>query len=98
MKFDELPAQQLSMRDALSRAARAGRAPLASRGDLVARLLARLPFKLTRAQVRAWGEIERDLAAAHPMNRLLQGDVGSGKTVVAAAAAVRAVECGWQAA
>jgi ATP-dependent DNA helicase RecG len=72
--------------------------PLAPRGDLVARLLARLPFKLTRAQVRAWGEIERDLVAAHPMNRLLQGDVGSGKTVVAAAAAVRAVEGGWQAA
>jgi len=98
MKFDELLAQQLSMRMHY-RARRAQAAPpLAPRGDLVARLLARLPFKLTRAQVRAWGEIERDLAAAHPMNRLLQGDVGSGKTVVAAAAAVRAVECGWQAA
>ena len=70
--------------------------PLASRGDLVARLLARLPFKLTRAQVRAWGEIERDLAAAHPMNRLLQGDVGSGKTVVAAARGGACVESGWQ--
>ena len=98
MKFDELLAQQLSMRMHY-RARRAQAAPpLAPRGDLVARLLAQLPFKLTRAQVRAWGEIERDLAAAHPMNRLLQGDVGSGKTIVAAAAAVRAVECGWQAA
>ena len=98
MKFDELLAQQLSMR--MHYRARRGQAapPLAPRGDLVARLLAHLPFKLTRAQVRAWGEIERDLAAAHPMNRLLQGDVGSGKTIVAAAAAVRAVECGWQAA
>jgi ATP-dependent DNA helicase RecG len=98
MKFDELLAQQLSMRMHY-RARRAQAAPpLAPRGDLVARLLAQLPFKLTRAQVRAWGEIEHDLAAAHPMNRLLQGDVGSGKTIVAAAAAVRAVECGWQAA
>ncbi len=98
MKFDELLAQQLSMRMHY-RARRAQAAPpLPPRGDLVARLLAQLPFKLTRAQLRAWGEIERDLAAAHPMNRLLQGDVGSGKTIVAAAAAVRAVECGWQAA
>ncbi|MGH8682606.1 MAG: ATP-dependent DNA helicase RecG, partial [Burkholderiales bacterium] len=48
--------------------------------------------------VRARGEIERDLAAPHPMHRLLQGDVGSGKTIVAAAAALRAVENGWQAA
>jgi ATP-dependent DNA helicase RecG len=98
MKFDELLAQQLSMRMHY-RARRAQAAPpLALGGELVARLVAGLPFTLTRAQARAWGEIERDLAAAHPMNRLLQGDVGSGKTIVAAAAAVRAVERGWQAA
>ncbi len=98
MKFDELLGQQLSMR-LHYRARRRDRAPaLAPAATLTARLLDRLPFRLTRAQVRAWNEIQHDLAAAHPMNRLLQGDVGSGKTVVAALAALRAVEHGWQAA
>jgi ATP-dependent DNA helicase RecG len=98
MKFDELLGQQLSMR-LHYRARRRDRAPaLAPTATLTARLLDRLPFRLTRAQVRAWNEIQRDLAEAHPMNRLLQGDVGSGKTVVAALAALRAVEHGWQAA
>jgi len=98
MKFDELLGQQLSMRMHY-RARRAQRAPaLRGTGTLTCALLARLPFRFTRAQVRAWGEIERDLAASHPMHRLLQGDVGSGKTVVAAAACLRAVESGWQAA
>lgn len=58
----------------------------------------RLPFRLTHAQRRAWGEIRRDLARPHPMNRLLQGDVGSGKTVVAFLAAVAAAEHGRQSA
>jgi ATP-dependent DNA helicase RecG len=98
MKFDELLGQQLSMRIHY-RARRAQAAPaLAPDGELAGRLLRRLPFRLTPAQLRAWGEIERDLAAGHPMNRLLQGDVGSGKTIVAALAAVRAVERGWQSA
>jgi ATP-dependent DNA helicase RecG len=98
MKFDELLGQQLSMRMHY-RARRRDRAPaLAPAATLTARLLDGLPFRLTRAQVRAWNEIQRDLAEAHPMNRLLQGDVGSGKTVVAALAALRAVEHGWQAA
>jgi len=57
-----------------------------------------LPFRLTGAQQRAWHEIAADLAAPHPMNRLLQGDVGSGKTAVAALAAVAAAESGQQAA
>jgi ATP-dependent DNA helicase RecG len=57
-----------------------------------------LPFRLTRAQERAWREIAADLAAPHPMSRLLQGDVGSGKTAVAALAAVAAAESGQQAA
>ena len=60
--------------------------------------IAKLPFRLTRAQQKAWKEIEDDLAQPHPMHRLLQGDVGSGKTVVAALAALRAVENGLQAA
>jgi len=100
MKFDELLAQQLSMRKHY-RERRARRAP--ELGVPVARrhtsaLIGRLPFELTRAQMRAWGEIERDLAQPHPMHRLLQGDVGSGKTVIAVLAALRAVENGLQAA
>ena len=57
-----------------------------------------LPFKLTNAQERVWSEISNDLSKAFPMNRLLQGDVGSGKTVVAALAAARVMDHGYQAA
>jgi ATP-dependent DNA helicase RecG len=67
-------------------------------GALVDRFLKSLPFELTPAQFKVIGEIRRDLAASHPMNRLLQGDVGSGKTVVAIAAMLLAVEGGYQAA
>jgi ATP-dependent DNA helicase RecG len=63
---------------------------------LHARLLAALPFALTAAQRRVVAEIEADLGRERPMHRLLQGDVGSGKTVVAALAAARAVDAGWQ--
>jgi len=98
MKLEELLAQQLSMR-LHYRERKSKTAPaLRQAGALTAGLLQRLPFRLTRAQTRAWAEIERDLAQAHPMHRLLQGDVGSGKTVVAALAALRAVENGLQAA
>ena len=98
MKFDELLAQQLSMR-LHYRERRARSAPrLALPGRLTGGLQSGLPFRLTAAQLRCWDEIARDLAEPHPMNRLLQGDVGSGKTVVAALAALRAVESGWQAA
>jgi ATP-dependent DNA helicase RecG len=98
VKFDELLAQQLSMRMHYRARRSEPGVPLPPRGELTARLLERLPFRLTAAQARAWDEIERDLAAPHPMNRLLQGDVGSGKTIVAALAAARAVEHGFQAA
>ncbi|HZR04666.1 MAG TPA: ATP-dependent DNA helicase RecG [Candidatus Udaeobacter sp.] len=67
-------------------------------GALLDRFLKSLPFELTAAQSKVIGEIRRDLAASHPMNRLLQGDVGSGKTVVAIAAMLLAVEGGYQAA
>ncbi|HEV8439436.1 MAG TPA: ATP-dependent DNA helicase RecG [Methylomirabilota bacterium] len=67
-------------------------------GALWRRLLGSLPYRLTRAQERVWGEIRGDMAAPYPMNRLLQGDVGSGKTVVAALAILTAIECGYQAA
>jgi ATP-dependent DNA helicase RecG len=98
MKLDELLAQQLSMRLHYRERKRRTAPALARPGPLTAALLERLPFRLTRAQSRAWAEIERDLGQAHPMHRLLQGDVGSGKTVVAALAALRAVENGLQAA
>ncbi len=67
-------------------------------GALARRLLASLPFALTPAQERVWREIRTDMAEPYPMNRLLQGDVGSGKTVVAALAILTAVESGFQAA
>jgi len=67
-------------------------------GSLVRRLRASLPYALTSAQERVWSEIRTDMAAPYPMSRLLQGDVGSGKTVVAALAALTAIEAGYQAA
>jgi ATP-dependent DNA helicase RecG len=68
------------------------------RGELLGRLRASLPFSLTAAQERVWDDIRRDMAAPYPMHRLLQGEVGSGKTVVAALAVCAAVEAGYQAA
>jgi len=68
------------------------------RGELMQKFLHALPFELTTAQKKVIAEITSDLAAKYPMNRLLQGDVGSGKTVVAIAAILLAVEAGYQAA
>jgi ATP-dependent DNA helicase RecG len=96
VKFDELLAQQLSMRKHYTERKSRRAAPLAQGGQAASRLIERLPFHLTPAQQRVWREIESDLAQSHPMHRLLQGDVGSGKTVVAALAAVRAAEHGFQ--
>jgi ATP-dependent DNA helicase RecG len=98
VKFDELLAQQISLR--LARAQRAAHSapPLRAAGDLVERLLASLPFALTAAQRRVRAEVEADLASGTPMQRLVQGDVGSGKTVIAALAAARAIDAGYQAA
>ena len=97
LKAEELLAQQLAQWQARQlRAARCApeMAPLA--GGLHAQLLARLPFALTAAQRRVGAEIDADLQRRTPMHRLLQGDVGSGKTVVAALAAARAIDAGWQ--
>lgn len=96
IKFDELLAQQLALADA--RAARRAQAARSLQGDgsLTDRLLAGLPFKPTGAQARAVAQISADLARTHPMHRLLQGDVGSGKTLVAALAAAQAIEAGAQ--
>jgi ATP-dependent DNA helicase RecG len=98
LKFDELVAQQLSLK-AHRRARALKRAPvLTGTNALTGALLERLPFALTGAQQRVWREIRADLARMTPMQRLLQGDVGSGKTVVAALAALQAIESGRQAA
>ena len=98
LRFDELLAQQLALRQARARRRRDGALPLPGHGRLTAALLASLPFALTADQQKVWGEIAADLAGVAPMNRLLQGDVGSGKTIVAALAAARAIESGCQAA
>jgi len=95
--FDELLAQQLSLARA-RRARSRQRAPCLKDGTLAARLLAAVPFTPTGAQRRVWSEIAAELACAQPMNRLLQGDVGSGKTLIAALAAAQAIGSGRQAA
>jgi len=97
LKFDEIVAQQLSLK-AHRKARAARRAPvLTGTGTLTGELLSRVPFKLTRAQERVWREIGHDLKRTIPMQRLLQGDVGSGKTIIAALAALQAIESGRQA-
>lgn len=98
LAFDELLAQQLSMRRHHAARRAQGAPRLQPRQRLTAALLEALPFQLTAAQQAVWAEIAHDLAQAHPMQRLLQGDVGSGKTIVSALAALQAVENGWQAA
>jgi ATP-dependent DNA helicase RecG len=98
LAFDELLAQQLSLAAARAQRKRLTTQPLPPQHRLTAAFLATLPFALTAAQQRAWMEISSDLAQPHPMRRLLQGDVGSGKTVVAALACLQAVENGLQAA
>ena len=98
IKFDEVLAQQLSLRRAFLARRERGAPVLKSSAHLSKRLLGTLPFALTTAQQRVLAEIEHDLQQPHPMQRLLQGDVGSGKTIVAALAACHAIESGWQAA
>ncbi|MEX8519721.1 MAG: ATP-dependent DNA helicase RecG [Leptothrix sp. (in: b-proteobacteria)] len=97
LKFEELLAQQISQLQAQRERAKL-RAPVlrAAPGGLHEHLLAVLPFQLTGAQQRVVAEIRADLARPQPMHRLLQGDVGSGKTVVAALSAAVAMAAGWQ--
>lgn len=96
IKFDELLAQQLSMRVHHRERGKRIAPGLAAHGKLTARLTKALPFALTKAQQRTFAEISLDLAQPHPMQRLLLGDVGSGKTIVAALAALQAIENGYQ--
>jgi ATP-dependent DNA helicase RecG len=94
--LEELLAQNLSMLAVRSKGQQDSALALAPVNTLKDKLLDQLPFSPTGAQSRVVGEIETDLAQPHPMMRLVQGDVGSGKTLVAALAAVRAIEHGYQ--
>jgi RecG-like helicase/REP element-mobilizing transposase RayT len=96
--FSEFFAMQLVIGSRRNEAVRRTGQQHAGKGALMERFLQGLPFDLTAAQERVIAEIRRDLASPHPMNRLLQGDVGSGKTVVAIAAVLLATESGSQAA
>jgi ATP-dependent DNA helicase RecG len=96
LAFEELLTQHLSLRRMRAAVKRRRAPPLRSAGQLGERLVASLPFALTDAQRRVSIEVRDDLVRAHPMLRLVQGDVGSGKTVVAALAAMAAVESGYQ--
>jgi ATP-dependent DNA helicase RecG len=92
LAFEELLAHQLSLKLLRQRIQSEPGRPLITDGTLTASLKSALPFQLTAAQARVLGEIEQDLAIAKPMLRLVQGDVGCGKTLVAALAATRAVQ------
>ena len=96
IKFDELLAQQLSMRVHHRERSRRIAPELPPQHRFTAQLIKNLPFALTGAQQKVCAEISRDLAQPHPMQRLLLGDVGSGKTIVAALAALQAIENGYQ--
>jgi ATP-dependent DNA helicase RecG len=98
LAFEELLTQHLSLKRLRAQLRRHAAPQLQGDGKLRARFLKQLPFTPTRAQQRVTAEVMRDLAQTAPMLRLVQGDVGSGKTVVAALAALAAVEAGYQAA
>ena len=96
LAFDELLAQQLSMRKHYERRRSVDAPKFKKSKQLVSALLKSLPFALTHAQQKVAVEIEHDLTQPHPMQRLLQGDVGSGKTIVACMAALQSIENSWQ--
>ncbi len=96
IKFDELLAQQLSVRRARMARRQQKAPPFLAEGQRTRLFLDRLPFKLTDAQQKALDEIRHDLGNSYPMQRLLQGDVGSGKTIISALAALQAIDNGYQ--
>lgn len=98
LAFDELLAQQLSLATSRRQRQTLRTKPLLAKQQLTTAFTRQLPFDLTPAQRHAWQEISADLIRPHPMRRLLQGDVGSGKTVVAALTCLQAIENGQQAA
>jgi ATP-dependent DNA helicase RecG len=98
LSFEELLAHYMSLRHLRTMASTEKAPPLAPGSSLQRQFIDDLPFQLTGAQNRVIAEISEDLSAPHPMMRLIQGDVGSGKTVVAAAACAQAIDAGVQAA
>ncbi len=96
LSYDELLAQQLSMRKHYAKRRSIDAPEIAPSQTLVKQLLKRLSFELTKSQIKVSEEIGHDLSQPHPMQRLLQGDVGSGKTIIACIAALQAIEQGWQ--
>jgi ATP-dependent DNA helicase RecG len=98
LAFEELLAHHLALLQLRGRSRTEPALPLTDTRGLAARLLATLPFKPTGAQRRVLAEVDADLERAQPMGRLVQGDVGCGKTVIAAVAAARAIGSGCQAA
>jgi ATP-dependent DNA helicase RecG len=96
LAFDELLAQQLSMRKHYAKRRSLNAPAIESSKILMPQMLKNLPFALTKSQQKVIAEISQDLTQPHPMQRLLQGDVGSGKTIVACMAALQAIESGWQ--
>ena len=98
LAFEELLAHYLCLQNLRRLASKEAAIPLRSGGDARDKFIAGLPFRLTGAQLRVIEEITTDLHQPHPMMRLVQGDVGSGKTVVAAVACLEAIACGVQAA
>lgn len=97
LKFDELIAQQLLMQNIYAKKHNNNAPVLKSTHNLIVKLLAKLPFALTNAQKKVLHEILHDMAQPQQMNRLLQGDVGSGKTIVATISALATLENGYQA-
>ncbi|MGD8311097.1 MAG: ATP-dependent DNA helicase RecG [Gammaproteobacteria bacterium] len=98
LAFEELLAHHLSLQRVRVQARQTPAPPLTGGAGLIDRFMRSLPFALTTAQQRVVRDISRDLSRSHPMARLVQGDVGSGKTVVAACAALAAIGSGYQAA
>ncbi len=96
LAFDELLAQQLSMRKHYAKRRSLDAPAITASKTLVPKMLRHLLFALTKSQQKVIAEISHDLTMPHPMQRLLQGDVGSGKTIVACLAALQAIEHGWQ--
>jgi ATP-dependent DNA helicase RecG len=94
--FEEMMAHHISLRKLRERAKELPGLAICTKDLLYKKLLEQLPFTLTKAQQRVIQELRKDLQQGYPMNRLVQGDVGSGKTLVAAAAALYAIESGFQ--
>ena len=96
LAFEEILAHQLSLQQVRLAKQKHAAPSMQTENRLYQQLIAQLPFTLTAAQVRVINEVQQDLEQQHPMQRLVQGDVGSGKTLIAAAATAQVIEAGYQ--